>query len=79
MSTQPEATPPLTTEQNALLPTPAEAPLVEITEMSLEEVMLLWDGQTSEFNTDLRNRPETSCYGYWQKKLADKQRENEEK
>ncbi|HET8844496.1 MAG TPA: hypothetical protein VFN35_23710 [Ktedonobacteraceae bacterium] len=64
--------------EQTILPTSEEtAPLVEVTEMSLDDVMLLWDGQTSEFNSELRNRPETNCYGYWQKKLAEKQREKE--
>lgn len=78
MNTQPESSSPSLAKGLAPLhSTSEEAPLVEVTEMSLEEVMLLWDGQTSEFNAELRNRPETSCYGYWQKKLAEKQREKE--
>lgn len=54
------------------------APLVEVAEMSMDDVMLLWDGQSAAFNEELRNRPETSCYGYWQKQLAEKQRQEAE-
>ena len=80
MKTQPESSAAsLNDEQlSTLSPDEEEVPLVEVTEMSLDDVMLLWDGQTTEFNSDLRNRPETSCYGYWQKKLTDKRREEEE-
>lgn len=55
-----------------------EVPLLEVTEMSMDDVMLQWDGESVGFNEELRNRPETNCYGYWQKKLAEKRREEEE-
>lgn len=73
MKTQPE-----TTDEFATVAEDEEAPLLEVSEMSMDDVMLLWDGESESFNEELRNRPETSCYGYWQKKVAEQRREQEE-